>query len=80
MKVETKLVELPGEQKVMDEIVGDGDHEVKTVSLSSVVHEGQLKHFALVVWPIKARQNTGIWAGRAADLFYSVPVEGGSVS
>ena len=55
VKVETKIVELPTEQELLKEILADSDHDVKNISLSTVVHEGRLKHFALVVWSDKGK-------------------------
>lgn len=50
MKIRQTLLELPAGQRVLEEIIADPQHDLKSTALSSVVHDGKVKHFVLVVW------------------------------
>ncbi|HEY3321155.1 MAG TPA: hypothetical protein VGP72_11865 [Planctomycetota bacterium] len=50
MKIRHVLLELPEKLSVLNEIIADPEHELKSTALSSVVQEGTLRHFVLVIW------------------------------
>jgi hypothetical protein len=50
MKKKHTIVELPKDNGNLDKIISDEKHNVQEVSLSSVVVNGEVKHFVLVVW------------------------------
>jgi len=50
MKKKHMIVKLPAENENLDKIISDDKHDIKHVAFSSVVVDGKVEHFALVVW------------------------------
>jgi len=50
MQTKNTILNLPEQSDALNEITADKQHEVISISLSSAVVEGQVKHFALAVW------------------------------
>jgi len=50
MKTKNAILELPAQQKELNEITADKHHEIISISLSSVATGDDFKHFALAVW------------------------------
>jgi len=44
------IIKLPQEKENLDRIISDENHEVKYVSFSSVVLDGEVQHYAFVLW------------------------------
>ncbi len=49
MQTKHVILELPAQGETLNEITADKQHDVLSISLSSVA-DGGIKHFALVVW------------------------------
>ncbi|HPQ42309.1 MAG TPA: hypothetical protein PLV45_18200 [bacterium] len=50
MKKKHMIIKLPQEKENLDRIISDENHEVKYVSFSSVVLDGEVQHYAFVLW------------------------------
>lgn len=56
MQVRNVVLELPAESKELNDIVQDKDHDIQNMSLSSSVVDGEVKHFVLVVWEDRVKE------------------------
>ncbi len=50
MKTSHAIVELPAQEKVLDKITADAQHEIISISHSSAATDDGIKHFVLIVW------------------------------
>ncbi len=50
MKKKHMIVKLPDEKEYLDKIISDDHHEVKHVAFSSIVKDGKIEHYVLIVW------------------------------
>ncbi len=67
MNIMNAVLALPDDSETLNEIVGDSEHNVKGLSLSSVATEEGIQHFALVVWEeggTEEHLHTGSMPGR----------------
>ena len=50
MNIQDVILELPEHSKAIAEVLSDKHHKLINLSFSSTVLEGQVKHYALVIW------------------------------
>ena len=50
MKKKHLILELPKDGGNLNKIISDDQHDLQQVSLSSVVVNGEVRHFVLVLW------------------------------
>ncbi|MBT3198823.1 MAG: hypothetical protein HN350_02810 [Phycisphaerales bacterium] len=50
MKTKNVILDLPDQSDTLNEITADKQHDIISVSLSSAMDGGIVRHFALVVW------------------------------
>ena len=50
MQIKHAVLELPLRKEDFESILADANHEVQHVAFSSVVDQGHVRHFVLVVW------------------------------
>lgn len=50
MKRRHAIFELPKQNEFFDKLISDEQNEVQSINFSSTVMDGEVKHFAMVVW------------------------------
>lgn len=50
MQKKHTILELPEQNADFDTIISDDRHDVNSINFSSTTVDGQIKHFALIVW------------------------------